>query len=56
MLSDKLPHTAWEDDNSPSKMGGYFQSPFATDVTYQVLLAGRESDRTNQHTKHSLIQ
>lgn len=55
-VCQKLPHTAGEDDNCPSKMGCYFQSPFSTDVTYQVLLAGRESDRTNQHTKHSLIQ
>lgn len=55
-VSDKLPHSAWEDDNCPSKMGCYFQSPSATGVTYQVLLAGRESDRTNQHTIHSLIQ
>lgn len=55
-VSDKLPRSAWEDDNCPSKMGSYFQSPSATDVTYQVLLAGRESDRTNQHTIHSLIK
>lgn len=42
--------------NRPSKMGCHFQSPFSTGVTYQVLLAGTESDRTNRHTKHSLIQ
>lgn len=53
---DKLHHTYWEDDNCPFDVGCYFQCPSAKAVVYQVLIAGRESERTHQHTTHSLIQ